>query len=349
MLGVSDGELESVELNIDMVNGENRVSPVLDALNLDIDGDTSSGNYDIGKTVVGKLGPSLLPPERKRYIPDVGLDLTEASSEPVVVDVHGPVDVGVGAELEPVHSFKLDDVGEEVRSREDEVLNDQVDLVIGVFCSWDGNVADLLDDSGEDDLSDIVPQLGLERQVALRVEEQVLGESLEIVAQSLVQRVIGQSGEPKLNLVKESLLVTLVLVGEESLAGLLEVGSFFRAVIIEDPSSLEQCSVSEIVDSGEPVPELRIVLSIGVDLVECIDHAIHGLAIGETLEESSETHGGVGDPWITGDILGGIGPLGSDVLSVASVAFQSIEKPSHSLHVVLVLLALAHDLRLCQH
>ena len=149
-------------------------------------------------------------------------------------------------------------------------------------------LTDLADDSGQDGIPDVVPKLGLECEVALGVEEQVLGESLNVVAESLVERVVGQSGEPQLDLVKQSFLVTLVFVGEEFLSRLLELFAFTSALVVEDPAWLEEGSVSIVVGLGEPVSKALVVLCISVDLIERIGNTVHRFAVGESLEDFSE-------------------------------------------------------------
>lgn len=206
---------------------------------------------------------------------------------------------------------------------------------------------------------EILPKLGLELKVTLLVEQEVLGESSEVLTQSLVERVIGQSGEPDLDLVGELLLMTLVLVGEEVLAAVNKLRALLLTVVVQDPSRLEERSVGVLVDSGEPVSQLGVVLGVGVDLVESIGDAVHRLAIGESLENLSEVVGGTGDSRVRLDVLGSVDSLVGNVLGVALVGAQSIEQPSHlscqsleqnrektthSLHVVLVLLALDDNL-----
>ena len=90
----------------------------------------------------------------------------------VVVDVHG------------------DDVGEDILTREREVLEDEVDLLVGVFDARDRNVAQLLDEARDDLLTDIRPQCGFEFEIAFRVKEQVLRQLPKIVSEPDTRRVM---------------------------------------------------------------------------------------------------------------------------------------------------------------
>lgn len=192
MLGVSDGELESVNADVNEVGLEDSVPSVLDRLKLDVNRDTLSSKNNIGQTVIRKLGPSALTPKGKGNISNVGLDLTETQSELVVLVVHGLVQLGVRAESERVERLNVDNVGEEVRTRKDQIFDDQVDTVVGVLSAGDGNVVDLLEEHRQQNLSNIVPKLGLEGKVTLVVEEQVLAESLDVVTKTDVERILAK-------------------------------------------------------------------------------------------------------------------------------------------------------------
>jgi hypothetical protein len=85
-------------------------------------------------------------------------------------------------------ALDANNVREEVGSGKDEVLDDKVDVGVGELGSGNRNVTNLLDESREENVSDVVPQVRLEGEVTLRVEEQVLGESLHVITQSTYQR-----------------------------------------------------------------------------------------------------------------------------------------------------------------
>ena len=54
MLGVPDGELESINVDVNEVGLEDSVPTVLDRLKLDVNRDTLPSENNIGKTVVRK-------------------------------------------------------------------------------------------------------------------------------------------------------------------------------------------------------------------------------------------------------------------------------------------------------
>lgn len=157
----------------------------------------------------------------------------------MVVGVHRLVELVVWRKLEGVVALEADNVGEEVGSREDKVLDDEVNVGVRELGSGNGNVTDLPDEGGEENVSDVVPQVRLEGKVAFRVEEQVLGESLDVITESPVQGVMMHGGEEELDLVGQVLPVRPVLVLEERLARLLQVSGLSVGIVLEDVSGLE--------------------------------------------------------------------------------------------------------------
>lgn len=71
-------------------------------------------------------------------------------------------------------------------------------------------------------MADVVPEMGLELEVTVRAKEEVLGETLPVLAEAVVERVVGERGEPVLDRVEKSILVAGVLLIEELVASVLE-------------------------------------------------------------------------------------------------------------------------------
>jgi hypothetical protein len=112
----------------------------------------------------------------------------------------------IGTELDPIVSLYLDDVGQQVPPLERQVLNDQVKRIIRVFDTrdrdipnlfvgvvsgeWGGSKCDktyLLDELRGDDSSDIVPQVRLKLEMAIRVEQEVLRKPSPVVPKAFVE------------------------------------------------------------------------------------------------------------------------------------------------------------------
>jgi hypothetical protein len=83
-----------------------------------------------------------------------------------------------------------DEVRGEVAAGEYEILDDHVHRVVDVLHPRDGHVADLVDERRRDDGPDVAPEVGLELERTLRVEEEVVNETLPVLTEALVERVV---------------------------------------------------------------------------------------------------------------------------------------------------------------
>ena len=101
--------------------------------------ETSTTKNDIRQPGVCQLD-TMLHPEVKRDIPHISLHLAKGESEFMVMLV---LDSRIWREFEVVMRFDTDDVGEEVASGQREILDDEIERIIGVFDARDGNIADL--------------------------------------------------------------------------------------------------------------------------------------------------------------------------------------------------------------
>lgn len=100
---------------------------------------------DIGQTSILKLGETRLLLEVEADLSSIQLDLTEVQSELVVALVGDP---SVRRELEEVVRLELDNVGEDVGSLENQVLDHEIHLLVGIFDSRKRNIAHLVDQRG---------------------------------------------------------------------------------------------------------------------------------------------------------------------------------------------------------
>lgn len=101
---------------------------------------TFTANRDIRQSRIREFGNSTLLLEVERNITHVRLDLTKVEGNIVGAVV---VDDIIRAELEVVLGLHADDVGEQILSRQSEVLDDKIKGVICVLDAGDGNVSDL--------------------------------------------------------------------------------------------------------------------------------------------------------------------------------------------------------------
>lgn len=157
-------------------------------------------------------------------------------------------------------------LGEEVRSLQSQVLDNQIQRVVGVFDTRDGDVSNFLDDGRKDDTANVSPKLRLEGQVAISIKEQILGEALPISREPVEERIIAPSLEPSGESIEEVVHVTLVLVGEVGAARVGEfvpaasalrgedVAGFEEGLLMKAPNQQQSVSARELMLKGVPAP-----------------------------------------------------------------------------------------------
>ena len=119
---------------------EDRRAVLARARNAPRDGETMPTKEHVRDTRVAQLREAALLAEVERDVAHVRLNVAERKRELVVVLV---LDGVVRRELDEVVRLHGDDVGEDVAALEREVLDDEVELIVGVLDTRDGDVADL--------------------------------------------------------------------------------------------------------------------------------------------------------------------------------------------------------------
>jgi hypothetical protein len=74
-------------------------------------------------------------------------------------------------ELDEVVRLYLNYVGEEIATLQSEVFYNKVERFVGVLDAGDWDIADFLDQGGQYDFTDVVPEFGLELERALAIKE----------------------------------------------------------------------------------------------------------------------------------------------------------------------------------
>ena len=291
--------------------------------------------------VCQRLVPDRQHPSTYGNVAQIGLDLGESNGESVLLEV---THVAVGRELEVVSVLNLDDVGQQVGNLDVEVLDNDIELVVGVLCSWDGNVSDLSSYSWDDDLSEVVDEVRLVLQVAITVKSKVLDELLDVNTELLVERVLVVSKEELLDRVEELLSVAAVSLVPELSARVAKVLSILVALILHDVAFLLDDSSSVRRGVVPPLSELGVVLSIGVETIDGIKDGLHRGVVGKSLEEDSELHLGILVGRVGSDSESLVGTLAGDVLCSALVLLSYVKEEVDGLVEVIMLLLLDKDL-----
>jgi len=84
-----------------------------------------------------------------------------------------------------------------------QVLDDEIELVVGILDTWDGDMSDLLSDSRKDDITDVTPEIVLPGQLAFRVHQKVSHEMRPGIPIAFVEWIRGKSFHPVMRFVED--------------------------------------------------------------------------------------------------------------------------------------------------
>lgn len=150
------------------------------------------------------------------------------------------------------------------------------------------NRTNLLHDRRQDNLANVHPEVRLELERALRVEEQVARESRKVVAEALVERVVAHGLEPVTDSAEEVVEVALVLLVVEAAARVADRLALVVALGLENEAGLEENLARVRVNLAPPFAELLVILRVVDEVVGGVEHRVHALVVGEALEKCAE-------------------------------------------------------------
>lgn len=116
-------------------------------------------------------------------------------------------------------------------------------------------------------------------------------EPLPVLAEPLVERVVGHSGEECLDRIEQVVLVALVFLVEESPALFADLVPARVALGLEDITGFEQDLADVCVQLAEPCAQGLIPLGIIIESTSRVEDGVHAAAVGEALEKSTELRG----------------------------------------------------------
>ena len=101
-------------------------------------------------------------------VPHVSLDLFQSDRNSVSVIIGDGV---IWGKLEEVVRLALNNAREEIAALQSEILNDEIKRFVRVLDAGNGNISNLLDQSGKNDFTNVFPEFGLEFERTLAIEE----------------------------------------------------------------------------------------------------------------------------------------------------------------------------------
>ena len=332
-------DVQRLEVNVDLVNLEEMLTVLLGSSgNLHAEREAITRQQDVGNTSVRDGGEAALALDVEADIAEIHLDTSN-------LDVHGVV-VVVGnllaAPAEVVLTGNFKDIGHEVVALKNKILDNGIELRIGVLNARDGDIGSLLQDSREDDGSQILDKVRLEGRLAVGVVAKILEELLHGSAEGLVVRILIELISDSLGLVNDTVGVTLVLATEQLAAVVVEAVPFLVGGVLEDVTLLKEDPADVFVEGDEPVFEFIVLLGILVDLANGFPETRGRGAVGKTLNESAQVSLGGGEA--LAGLLAAAGGVLADGLAMLAVVFGESQKSLDSLRVVGVGLALDNHL-----
>jgi hypothetical protein len=184
-----------------------------------------------------------------------------------------------------VSSPEFQHVWSQVVGLDDQVLDDAIHRRIRVLDTRERNVMQALKHSGEDDLSHIFQEVGLEGRIAFLIISQIQKQLLNCVAESLVLSIFIELGAKELDLIENAVGVGSVLLAEKMIALVVKGVPLLVSSILEDEALLLETLANIGIDLLKPALQLRVLVSIAVDLVEGVEKVVGAGSVGETFDQ----------------------------------------------------------------
>lgn len=285
VVGLLQLDVHVLDVNVNSVDLEEVLAvSLVCSLHSDLEAQTSTTKEDIHDTLISNTGEALLLLDVVADIAKVALDARDGKHDLVLV-LAGD---GLAAPAPVVVAAKLQDVGSEVVTLENEVLDNGIHHGIRVLDTRNRNVTNGLEDTGENDISQVLDKMRLELSLSVLVLTKVEEELLNSIAEGNVLLVLVELVNVEFELIGNSVGVVAVAVAEEELALVVELVPLLSGLVLKNVALLLETLANVLVHVSEPTLELRVVVSIAVDDVDRVEHVVEGGAVGEALDEGLE-------------------------------------------------------------
>lgn len=185
---------------------------------------------------------------------------------------------------EVVVASHIQDVGEDVVGLNDKVTDHDISIGAGELNVRNWDVADGIDDVGNDDVSKILEKMGLEFWLAVTVVAEIVEEPVHGLGKRLVVRVLVELLTEELELLNDTIGVIPVALAQEEVALVVKLVVLLGGLVLEDEALLLQALANVGVEVLEETSELGVFVGVTVDLVDRVEEIIHGSAVGEALK-----------------------------------------------------------------
>jgi len=192
----------------------------------------------------------------------------------------------LATESEVIIIAHLKDIRHHVVRLNDEVFDNGIDHRIRILNSRERNVANALKQFGNDDLSDVLDKVFLERRPAVFVVSKVIEQLLHGSPEALVVWVCCKLITQESEFIGDTICVVTVAVAKQEIAVIIQAIVLLGRLMAHDITLLFETGTDVVVDGPEPILELRVIISITVDIVDGIEQVLSTSVIRETLKNN---------------------------------------------------------------
>jgi hypothetical protein len=256
------GDLEEVGLRM--------LAGLVGSLHLDLEAKAGATHEDVHDALVGDGRETLLALDVVRDVPEVHLHTRDGEHDLVLVLARN----GLATPAPVVVRAKFERVGCKVVALNDKVLDNRVHHGVAVLNAWNGDVANILKDGRKDDFGHVLDKVRLEDSLAILVLTEITEQLVDRLGELLVLRVSIKLLADELEFISNAVSMASVTAAEEVVAIVVELVPLSVEAVLKDKALLLKGLANEVVDTCEPVLELRIIVGVLVNLVDGLNQVI---------------------------------------------------------------------------
>jgi len=174
-------------------------------------------------------------------------------------------------ESEVIVIAHFNDIRHHVVRFNDEVFDNSINHRIRILNSRERNVANALKQLGNDDLSDVLDKVFLECRPAVFVVSKVIEQLLHGPTEALIVRVCCELITQESEFIGNTIGVITVAVAKQEVTVIVQAVVLLSRLMAHDIALLFETGADVVVDGTEPILELRVIISIAVDIVDGIE------------------------------------------------------------------------------
>lgn len=285
VVGLLEFNVQVLDADSNVVNGHEMSTVLwLGVASCELEAETLTTKEDVHDTLVSDRWETLLLLDVVGDILEVALDAGGSDHDLVLILV---ADLATTkAEIVVITEFK--DIGEKIVALNHQILNDGVDHRIGDFNARNGNVTGVLKDARNDDICEILDEMGLESCLAVLIVSQVEEQLLDSLAERFVLWVSIELIAKEFEFVQDAIGVVAITITEEELSLIVKSIPLFRGRVLENVTLLLEATTCELVNRLEPVLQFWVAVGISVDVVKRFEQVVSAGRVCKTLDESLE-------------------------------------------------------------